>query len=139
VDACTGQWQVRRYLEYQGKKFTARFDAVTYMKLTQQMDSHDIGRGRGGCAAALACISARTLIMGMGSDVLYPLREQIALHAGIPGSAFKEITTREGHDGFLMEYGQVGSAIAAHLDTVHSTQYHGSGDIPRDSPPRARL
>jgi homoserine O-acetyltransferase len=109
------------------------------MKLTQQMDSHDIGRGRGGCAAALARISARTLIMGMDSDILYPLREQSALHAGIPGSAFKEITTSEGHDGFLLEYEQVESAIAAHLDAVRSARHHGSGDVPRHTPRRARL
>jgi len=117
-DEKSDQFQVRRYLEYQGTKFLDRFDAVTYVKLTEQMDTHDVGRGRGGAEAALASISAQTLVMGMDSDILYPLADQKALHDRIHNADFQTIVTAEGHDGFLLEYDQVGSAVGAHLEAL---------------------
>ena len=118
MDEASDKWQVRKYLEYQGQKFLDRFDPVTYVKLTEQMDTHDVGRGRGGAAAALCRVTAKTLVMGMDTDVLYPLTEQKSLHAMIDGSDFRVIATRDGHDGFLLEYEQVGAAIKAHLASL---------------------
>jgi homoserine O-acetyltransferase len=106
-----GRWQVKRYLEYQGTKFLDRFDALSYVKITEQMDAHDVGRGRGGIAAALASMRPRTLVIGLDSDVLYPLSEQTELARGIPNSAFKVIHSVNGHDGFLLEHEEVEAAI----------------------------
>lgn len=69
----SGMWQVRRYLEYQGKKILDRFDAITYVKLTEQLDSHDVGRDRDSIDSALSSIRCRVLVMGIDSDVLYPI------------------------------------------------------------------
>jgi homoserine O-acetyltransferase len=110
-----GNWQVRSYLAYQGIKFRDRFDAVTYVKITEQMDAHDVGRGRGGTAAALARMRARCLVMGIDSDVLYPLQEQVDLAAQIPGSVFKTIASINGHDGFLLEHETVNADILEFL------------------------
>ena len=112
-----GCFAVQSYLEHQGAKFVARFDAVTYVHLTRFMDTHDVGRGRGGVDAALGGYGGKALVMGMDTDVLYPLHMQQELAAGIPISQFVEIKTLEGHDGFLLEQEQVGSHLLKFLSS----------------------
>lgn len=101
-------WEVKSYLEYQGHKFMERFDAVTYLKLTHKMDSHDIGRGRGGLEKALLNVKAQVMVVGIDNDVLYPLEMQKQLHALIPGSLLRVIRSKEGHDGFILAHDQSG-------------------------------
>lgn len=113
----SAKWQVKSYLEYQGFKFLSRFDAVTYVKLTEQMDSHDIGRNRGGKEAALADVEIPALVMGIESDILYPLFEQEELASLLPNSVFEVIHSDAGHDGFLLEQTQVAAHITDFLDT----------------------
>jgi len=107
----TGKWQVQRYLEHQGKKFLGRFDAVSYVKLTEQMDTHDIARDRGSAKEALAMIKGELLVMGIESDLLYPIHEQSNLAAMRPGTEFHRIISEDGHDGFLLEQDQVAKNI----------------------------
>lgn len=108
-------FQVRRYLEYQGQKFLTRFDALTYVRLTEKMDTHDVGRARGGVEAALRAVQQPVLVLGIDSDVLYPLREQEELAAAMPQGELRVVSSREGHDGFLLEQQQVGGAISEFL------------------------
>merc|ERR1719253_1576668 len=62
-------WDTKSYLEYQGTKFLERgFDAVTYVRLTEEMDSHDVGRDRGGVEAALRSLQIPVTIVGIDSD-----------------------------------------------------------------------
>jgi len=116
----SAKWQVKNYLEYQGDKFLSRFDPITYVKLTEQMDSHDVGRGRGGVSAALKTLKMPALVIGIDSDVLYPLHEQVALYEGL-GSEEKEFLTIRsdaGHDGFLLEQEAVGAAVTGFLEKL---------------------
>jgi len=116
-------WQVRGYLEYQGEKFLSRFDAATYIGLTEQMDSHDLGKAReGGVAAVLAAMTLPTLVMTIESDVLYPPAEQEELAAGLPNARYVTIPSNNGHDGFLLEQHDVGAAITAFLDELDGGQ-----------------
>jgi homoserine O-acetyltransferase len=112
------QWQVKSYLEYQGSKFLSRFDPITYIKLTEQMDSHDVGRNRGGKQTALAHVKIPALVMGIDSDVLYPLWEQEELATLLPNCIFKVIHSDAGHDGFLLEQEQVASHITSFLNSL---------------------
>jgi homoserine O-acetyltransferase len=118
------RFEVERYLEYQGDKLVRRFDANTYLLLTKAMDLHDVGRGRGGAAAALARIGhdVPVLSMGVTSDVLYPSyqqREIVDLVVAGGGMAdYVEIDSPHGHDAFLIEVDSVGSAITDFLDKV---------------------
>ena len=112
------EWKVKSYLEYQGTKFLSRFDPVTYIKLTEQMDSHDVGRNRGGKKAALAHVKIPALVMGIDSDVLYPLWEQEELATLLPNCIFKVIHSDAGHDGFLLEQEQVASHITHFLNSL---------------------
>ena len=85
-----------------------RFDANSYVVLTSAMDSHDVGRGRGGIEAALRRITARTVVAGIDSDRLYPLHQQQQLADLIPGAGpLHVVTSAYGHDGFLIEADQV--------------------------------
>lgn len=91
------------YQRYQGNKLVARFNAYSYVALSHAMDSHHLGRGRGGVPAALARVGAHTLVLGITSDVLFPLSEQQELARHIQGAMYAELGSRFGHDGFLLE------------------------------------
>ena len=108
-----GRYAVESYLDHHAAKLVHRFDAGSYVRLTEMMNAHDVGRGRGGVEAALAGITARTLVAGISSDRLYPPREQHRLAAGIPGAApARIIESPYGHDGFLIEADAVGDLVA---------------------------
>ncbi|MFT4187841.1 MAG: homoserine O-acetyltransferase [Aeromicrobium sp.] len=112
-----GRFAVASYLAHHGDKLVRRFDADAYVTLTRAMDSHDVGRERGGVVAALARVTARTVVAGIDSDRLYPLAQQQELADGIPGAdGLKVVTSLHGHDGFLIESDQVGALARALLD-----------------------
>jgi homoserine O-acetyltransferase/O-succinyltransferase len=107
-----GRYAVESYLEHQGERLVRRFDANTYVVLSEAMNHHDVGRGRGGVAAALSAVEAEVTITGMSSDRLYPLRLQIELADLIPtASGVEVVETIRGHDGFLVEAEAVGAII----------------------------
>ncbi|MGW6446698.1 homoserine O-acetyltransferase MetX [Lentzea sp. NPDC055074] len=107
-----GRFEVESYLDHHAAKLTRRFDAASYVTLTEAMNSHDVGRGRGGIKAALGKVTARTIVAGVDSDRLYPLAQQEELAAGIPGAdGLRVIESPYGHDAFLIESEQVGALV----------------------------
>jgi homoserine O-acetyltransferase/O-succinyltransferase len=114
-----GRYAVESYLDHHADKLARRFDAGSYITLTEAMNSHDVGRDRGGTAAALHQVQARTLVAGIDSDRLYPLAQQEQLAAGIPGAGpVRVITSTRGHDAFLTETRQVGACLGELLRDV---------------------
>jgi len=91
------------YQNYQGEKLAQRFNAFSYYHLSKAMDSHNVGRGRGSVELALKQIKAKTLVVAIGSDILFPISESVRLAEGIVGSAIEVIDSLYGHDGFLIE------------------------------------
>ncbi|MFB6611494.1 homoserine O-acetyltransferase [Agromyces sp. NPDC056379] len=116
-----GRFAVESYLDFHGNKFTRRFDANSYIVLTQAMNSHDIARGRGGVAAALARVEARSLVLGIDSDRYFPLAGQAEIAAGlrasIHGSAPLVVSSEYGHDAFLIEDDAIAAAIGELLSS----------------------
>jgi homoserine O-acetyltransferase len=109
-----GRWAVESYLDFHGNKFTRRFDANSYLVLVEAMNSHDVGRGRGGVDAALDRVTARTVVIGIDSDRLFPVEGQSRIARGIRSSIDPDATVLSssfGHDGFLIEH----EAVAHHL------------------------
>ncbi|MFG2633275.1 homoserine O-acetyltransferase [Streptomyces sp. NPDC048362] len=107
-----GRYQVESYLDHHAAKLIRRFDAASYVVLTEAMNAHDVGRERGGLRAALARVSARTLVAGVDSDRLYPLDQQRELAELIPGAGRPRVVRSPyGHDGFLIETEQVGALV----------------------------
>lgn len=112
-----GRYAVQSYLEYQGRKLLARFDAGTYVALTEALSSHDVGRGRGGVEAALRACPVPVVVGGITSDRLYPLRLQEELAELLPGcTELNVVDSMCGHDGFLLETEAVGKLIRRTLE-----------------------
>ncbi|MCF0059749.1 homoserine O-acetyltransferase [Dyadobacter sp. CY356] len=105
------------YQQYQGDKFVKRFNAYSYWTLSKIMDSHNVGRNRGGIVHALGLVKAKTLVLGIKSDLLFPISEQQFLARHIPDAVFQEIDSLYGHDGFLIEYKQLTQVIRAWRET----------------------
>jgi homoserine O-acetyltransferase/O-succinyltransferase len=111
-----GLYTVESYLEYHGEKLARRFDANSYIVLSRAMNHHDVGRGRGGVADALARVTAEVTIAGISSDALYPLRLQHDLADLIPRNKGVEVVQSiAGHDGFLTEHEAIGDILAGAL------------------------
>ena len=103
---------VESYLRYQGKKFIRRFDANCYVNLTLSLDTHDVARGRGEYLDVLRSLEHPTLVVGVDSDVLYPIFLQKELAASLPGAApLVEISSPHGHDSFLIEIAQLNRVV----------------------------
>lgn len=115
--ATGGRYAVQSYLEHQGAKLVSRFDAGSYVALTEALSSHDVGRGRGGVVAALRGCPVPAVVGGVASDRLYPLRQQQELADLLPGCAGLAIVDSIcGHDGFLVETEPVGELIRQTLE-----------------------
>ncbi|MBO6118198.1 MAG: homoserine O-acetyltransferase [Bacteroidales bacterium] len=99
------------YQRYQGEKLCKRFNAYSYYRLTQAIDSHDIGRSYGGVINALKSIKSKTLIVAISSDILFPPDEHAFMAENIPDSEYHVIDSDFGHDGFLIESGQLNDII----------------------------
>ncbi|MBS9534050.1 homoserine O-acetyltransferase [Mycobacterium sp. M1] len=113
VDPAAGDlYAVESYLQHQGGKLVSRFDAGSYVTLTESLSGYDVGRGRGGVEAALGGCPVPAVVAGITSDRLYPLRLQAELAELLPGCAGLEvIDSITGHDGFLLETEPVGELI----------------------------
>ena len=107
-----GRYAVESYLDHHADRLAARFDANSYVVLTESMNSHDVGRGRGGVQAALERVKADLVVVAIDSDRLYPLRlsHEISQASASSGPA-RVITSDHGHDGFLIEMEQVGEIV----------------------------
>ena len=104
------------YLDHHGEKLSLRFDPNSYVVLSEAMNHHDVGLGRGGTAAALARVRATATVAGISTDRLYPLWQQEELAALLPGAPpLHVVDSMVGHDGFLVETGQVGAVISGAL------------------------
>jgi homoserine O-acetyltransferase len=112
--------KVSSYQRYQGEKLARRFNAFSYYQLSHSMDSHHVGRhlDDGDAARALARIKARAFVIGLRSDMLFPLSEQQFLAHHIPGAWFAAIDSDYGHDGFLLEAEAIGKAVKEFLDAA---------------------
>jgi homoserine O-acetyltransferase len=110
-----GRYAVASYLDHHADKLAGRFDAGSYVVLTEAMNGWDVGRGRGGVEAALARVTARALVAGVDTDRLYPPEQQqrVADALGVP---LRLIASPYGHDGFLLETAAVGALLRELLD-----------------------
>jgi homoserine O-acetyltransferase/O-succinyltransferase len=118
-----GNYGAASYQRHQGEKLALRFDADCYYVLSNAMDSHDVGRDRGSIEVALSKITANTLVIGIATDILFPIKEQILLHDNIPNSTLELIDSPYGHDGFLTEGEKINGIILDFLKRVRSNVY----------------
>ncbi len=108
-----GRYAIESYLDHHRDKLVGRFDAGSYVVLTESMNSHDIGRGRGGLAAALARVTAHLHIVAVSTDRLYPVRlsEELVKVAPKGKGDLTILDSPYGHDGFLIELDMIGAIV----------------------------
>ncbi len=107
----TADFKSESYQQYQGLKLARRFNAFSYYVLSKSMDAHNVGRFRGGVEKALEKVQAKTLVVSISSDILFPPAEQEFISNQIPGARYQAIDSNYGHDGFLLEFDQISVAI----------------------------
>lgn len=128
-EADDDSFTAQTYLRYQGEKLIERFDADTYLTLLDAMDSHDLGRGRGPREAILNRIKHRTLVVGISTDMLYPVIEARTLAASIPNAEFAVLDSPNGHDAFLIETEKLERIVTRFMteaQSATSASGHGS-------------
>src|SRR5690606_29472053 len=99
-DEKTDDFLASSYQRYQGEKLARRFNAYSYVTLSKAMDSHNVGRNRGTVEHALGRIKAKTLVIGIESDLLFPVEEQKFIAKNITNAQFEQVKSDFGHDGF---------------------------------------
>lgn len=131
-----GRFDVEGYLHYQGDKLASRFDANSYLYLSRAMDSHDIGRERGGLLRAAAKVQAACLFIGISSDILFPphhVDDSAGLIRQTGGRArYVELETPHGHDAFLKDFEMIGAELAGFLPSSQEASDTGT-ELPRAS------
>ncbi len=102
------EFEIESYLEHHARKFIGSFDANCYLYLSRAMDLFDLA-DHGGCLDAAAdCLQLdRALVIGVETDILFPLEQQREL-AGLlqaPGREveFEALPSLQGHDSFLVD------------------------------------
>lgn len=106
------------YQRYQGEKLARRFDAYSYWYLSYSLDSHNVGRGRGGIWKALGMIRADSIVVAIDSDIIFPAKEMKEMADAIPGARYKEFRSHFGHDGFLIESEAVTDIVGPILEAM---------------------
>lgn len=105
------------YQQHQGEKLVRRFNAYSYMSILNAFDTHNIGRQRGGIPAALSAITARAIVIGITTDLIFPPAEMRALAEALPRAEYVEIDSDMGHDGFLVENTQLNSILVPFMNS----------------------
>jgi homoserine O-acetyltransferase len=118
-----GRYAVQSYLDHHAEKLARRFDANSYVALTQAMNTHDVGRDRGGVPAALGRVSASVVVAGIDSDRLYPLHLQQQIASLVPSAGdLRVVASPYGHDGFLVETEAVGALLRETLSRTSAAR-----------------
>lgn len=99
------------YQRYQGEKLCRRYNAYSYVTILDAFDTHDIGRKRGGLEKTLATLNMPVTVVGISSDIIFTPPEMRALAQALPNSRYYEIDSDMGHDGFLVEHGQLNKIL----------------------------
>ena len=116
------RFAVQSYLEHQGTKLTQRFDAASYVTLTEALNRHDVGRDRGGLNKALASSTVPTMIVGVDTDILYPYHQQEHLSRNLGNLlAMAKLSSPVGHDAFLVEARQMDRILRNFISLTHET------------------
>jgi homoserine O-acetyltransferase len=114
------EFRAATYQRYQGEKLANRFNSFTYWLFSKMMDSHNVGRNRQGAEAALKQIKAKALVIGIETDILFPIHEQKYLSQVIPNATLEVLDSKYGHDGFLVEFDQMKKIVTHFLNKNYS-------------------
>ncbi len=129
----TDTFLVNDWLDVHGEKLVSRFDATSYGALLDAMDTHDVGRDRGGVAAALAPVGDRLTGVGIPGDLLYP-DETVREWTQAAGARYVELPSVHGHDAFLLETTRVSAILR---EAIARAEHAVSADVAGAASPSA--
>ncbi len=117
------EFQVGSYLRYQGESFSDRFDANTYLLMTQALDYFDLAREFGDDPAqAFAATSSKFLVVSFTTDWRFsPERSHEITNALIRANkpvSYAEIDSDYGHDAFLLPNERYQQVFAAYMNSI---------------------
>lgn len=121
-EANNGGYEVESYLHHIGKKITKHFDPNSYCTLLRGLNTHDIGRGRGGIQESIKQMKAKIVLLGFTHDLIYPADTIRSFAHLLPNSTFCLVNTTYGHDGFLTEYDKWGPFIKQFMEVATCRQ-----------------
>lgn len=115
-DPFAPDFEIEGYLEAHARKFAGQFDPNCYLDLSRASDLFDLADHGGSVQAGLRRIRAeRALVIGVATDLLFPIHQQRELAAGLRqgcGSvSFEELPSIQGHDSFLVDMERFGPVI----------------------------
>lgn len=113
-----GGYEIESYLDHMGKKISEHFDPNSYCTLLRALNTHDLGRGRGGISEAAKKITAKTVLLGFTHDLIYPPETIRSFAELLPNASFCLINTKFGHDGFLTEFDKWGFLIRQFMEVA---------------------
>jgi homoserine O-acetyltransferase len=131
------RYSAQSYLQYQADKFLDRFDANCYLHLLKKMNTHDVTRGRHysdglnqiptveSLKSSLSTLPEGTTVIGVQTDLLFPLQQQIQLAQCLPDARYVALQSTDGHDGFLLDFDTLNGVITEHLRKRCSWVYEG--------------
>ncbi|MDE6179296.1 MAG: homoserine O-acetyltransferase [Duncaniella sp.] len=110
-DTPQGTHRACTYQRHQGDKLCRRFNAYSYVSILDAFDTHDVGRGRGGVSEALGALCMPSMVVGITTDMVFTAAEMRRLAGMLPMAQYREIDSPFGHDGFLVEHGQLNAIL----------------------------
>jgi len=117
-----GQFEVERYLNYNGYNFVDRFDANSFLYLAKALDLYDVSSGCESMDEAFQPVSAALQFFAFTSDWLYPATQTEEMVNSLKRLQkpveYHLITSSYGHDAFLLEHETFTPLVQAFLEKV---------------------
>jgi homoserine O-acetyltransferase len=128
-DPFGAEFEIESYLNAHARRFTRSFDPNCYLYLSRASDWFDLAEYGGAPDPGTAVRNAlakmkleRTLVIGVETDILFPLEQQQQLAEDLRATGtdttFVGLDSPQGHDAFLVDTGRFGAAIGAFMDRV---------------------
>jgi len=117
-----GQFEVERYLEYNGRNFVDRFDTNSFLYLAKALDLYDLAWGFESREEALGHLQCPSQWFAFTSDWLYPpdQTEEVVAQLRALGKPveYHLVDSDYGHDSFLVEPEKFTPEIRRFLDEL---------------------
>jgi homoserine O-acetyltransferase len=115
------EFDVESYLESHARKFTGQFDANCYLYLSRASDLFDLAEHGGSLSAGFRRLKLeRALVIGVETDILFPLHQQKELSNGLATQVaavrFVPLDCIKGHDSFLVDMDAFRPVICSYFD-----------------------
>jgi len=119
----TTPFQVESYLDHQSTKFVNRFDANSYLHITEAMDVFDLTENVDEPADAFRAVAPKTrfIVIALSSDWLFPPEQSLQLARSLVRAgkrvSYCLLRSPYGHDAFLVEIDHLAEVVRSFLES----------------------